>query len=118
MKWDEMKWNEMNKLDMGDIKGGVTSKDTYGKPYNSWRLRGEKIVQNFMHLNSSESALHSVQWIFFTENELFKWSITKIAFLAYSRVFAIFHTVISLKFIEKKIIDVLWLIEIITKDNN
>ena len=36
----------------------------------------------------------------------------KITFLVYSRAFAIFHTVISLKFIEKKIIDVLCLIEL------
>ena len=41
---DKMKWDEMDKQDMGDIEGGVTSKDTYGKPYNSWRLRREKIV--------------------------------------------------------------------------
>ena len=49
---------------MGDMMGGASSKDTYGKPHNSWRLRGEKIVENFMHLNSAESALNSVHWIY------------------------------------------------------
>ena len=39
MKWDEMRWDGQ-----AGHEGRVSSKDTYGKPYNSWRLWGEKIV--------------------------------------------------------------------------
>ena len=45
-----MKWDEMDKQDMGDIKGGVSSKEAYGKPYDSWRLWGENKLFEILYI--------------------------------------------------------------------
>ena len=61
----------MDKQDMGDIKGGVTSKDMYGKPYNSWSLKGRKKKRDsFKYVTSVKcTAFYSPN--LFHENELF-----------------------------------------------
>ena len=45
-----MKWDKIDKQDMGEIKGGVGSTDTYGKPYNSWRLWGENKLFKILYI--------------------------------------------------------------------
>ena len=109
---DEMRWD------------GLAGHGRY-KGRSHFKRHVRKIVQlmeitrgkNYLKFCTSEFCRISTAFCSrnsFTENELFEWSITKIAFLVYSRFFAIFQSVISLKFIAKKISDVLCLIEIIT----
>ena len=58
-----MKWDKMDRQDMGDIKGGVSLTDTYGKPYNSWILWGENKLLKILYI----WILPNQHWILFTE---------------------------------------------------